>query len=78
MGANVIRTVTDETTDALAALRDIEQETVRWRQHIERMQANPEAAGLAYQAENSGKIVQALVADAVKFTRALRQDKSVS
>lgn len=78
MGANVIRTVSDETIDALAAMRDIEQELARWRQHIERVQASPDAAGVVYQAEHSGKIVEALVADALKFTRALRQDTSVS
>lgn len=36
MATNVIRTVTDDATDALAAIRDAELELTRMRQHIER------------------------------------------
>lgn len=78
MATDVIRTATDEATDALAALRDAEQELARWRQHIENAQGDPTAAGFAYQAVNSGEIVQARVADALRSSRALRQDRSVS
>lgn len=74
----MIRTVTDETIDALSALREIEQEAARWRQHIEGAANAHDIEGFVRQAERSGKIVEALVADALKFTRALRQDRSVS
>lgn len=79
MATNEIRTKSDEARDALAALRDAEQELARWRQHIERTIApvpgrriEGEAEGFVFQALNSGHIVEASVAKALKHTGAMR------
>lgn len=73
MATNVIRTKTDEATDALAALRDAEEELTRWRQHIERTIGIPDPDGVVFQALHSGHIVEAKVSDALKHTRAMRR-----
>lgn len=78
MATNVIRTLTDEATDTLAALNDAEIELARWRQHIERTIAPmpgrraEDGDGVVYQALNSGHIVEASVAKALKHTGAMR------
>lgn len=79
MATNETRTLTDEATDALAALRDTEAELARWRQHIERTIAptpgrrmEGEVEGVVFQALNSGHIVEASVAKALKHTGAMR------
>lgn len=80
MATNVIRTMTDDATDALAALNDAEIELARMRQHIQRTiapvpgrLADSERAGFVYQALHSGDIVEARVGDAVRHTRAMRR-----
>lgn len=80
MATNVIRTVTDDATDALAAVRDAEIELARMRQHIERTIAptpgrrlEGESEGFVYQALHSGDIVEARVGDALRHTRAMRR-----
>lgn len=73
MATNVIRTVTDEATDALAAIRDAEDELARLRQHIEQVKSDPDdSEGVVYQALRSGHIVEARVADALRHTGAMR------
>jgi hypothetical protein len=79
MATNVTRTVTDDATDALAALNDAELELVRMRQHIERAIASApgrsdeqETRGFVYQALHCGDIVEARVGDALKHARAMR------
>lgn len=73
MATNETRTKTDEATDALAAIRDAEQELANWRQHIEGTIGIPDPEGSVYQALRSGHIVEALVGDALRHTGALRR-----
>lgn len=73
MATNEIRTKIDEVNDALTAIEDAERELARWRQHLSRTVATEDTEGFVYQALNSGHIVEARVADALKHTGALRQ-----
>jgi hypothetical protein len=75
MATNVTRTLTDEATDALAAIADAELELARMRQHIERSAGEHETEGFIYQALNSGDIAEARIGDALKHTRAMRRAK---
>jgi len=72
MATNETRTLHDEVNDALTAIDDAERELARWRQHISRTVAVEDTEGFVFQALNSGHIVEASVAKALKHTGAMR------
>lgn len=78
MAVDVIRTVADETTDALRALDEAERAMATWRDHLLRIADEAdEAPGILYQARRSAGITSALVAQAQQRTRAATQSATL-
>jgi hypothetical protein len=67
MAADIVRTAPDDAHDALQALDQTEREIVRWRAHLERLQAGAQVP-VAMQARRCASIVSALVSDATDRT----------